>query len=197
MKTFERELTLQDKILSYLRDKEDSISGIHRMLEKEGYRLHRLMLTGYLKALADVGILREREIKPSKVYSWKSRAKRKNIYDAVGDLVREFSDKRSEQAKLAVYLLQRLFKRPIFLEEVRRCGIDVDDVDARKVGGEERLQARKVLSSTFVKLPHNNPAYLVDDKEMEEIYTGMLEELVLRLLNARMFVMRGKQLKLD
>ena len=198
MEIFKRDLTLQDKILDYLREGEDSISGIHRKLERDGYKLHRLVLTGYLKALADVGILKEHEIKPSKVYSWRSKVKKRSIYEIVGEKVKKLSDSKAEQARLAVYILQRLFKRAIFLEEVKRCGIDVDDIDAKKVGGEERIQARKVLSSTFVKLPYNNPAYIVEEtKGMKGIYEDVLEEIVLQLLNAKKFVFRGKQLKLD
>ena len=198
MEIFKRDLTLQDKILDYLREGEDSISGIHRKLERDGYKLHRLVLTGYLKALADVGILKEHEIKPSKVYSWRSKVKKRSIYEIVGEKVKKLSDSKTEQARLAVYILQKLFKRAIFLEEVKRCGIDVDDIDARKVGGEERIQARKVLSNTFVKLPYNNPAYIVEEtKGMKDIYEDVLEEIVLQLLNAKKFVFRGKQLKLD
>ncbi len=198
MEIFKRDLTLQDKILDYLREGEDSISGIHRKLERDGYKLHRLVLTGYLKALADVGILKEHEIKPSKVYSWRSKVKKRSIYEIVGEKVKKLSDSKAEQARLAVYILQKLFKRAIFLEEVKRCGIDVDDIDARKVGGEERIQARKVLSNTFVKLPYNNPAYIVEGtKGMKDIYEDVLEEIVLQLLNAKKFVFRGKQLKLD
>jgi len=198
MEIFKRDLTLQDKILDYLREGEDSISGIHRKLERDGYKLHRLVLTGYLKALADVGILKEHEIKPSKVYSWRSKVKKRSIYEIVGEKVKKLSDSKAEQARLAVYILQKLFKRAIFLEEVKRCGIDVDDIDARKVGGEERIQARKVLSNTFVKLPYNNPAYIVEEtKGMKGIYEDVLEEIVLQLLNAKKFVFRGKQLKLD
>jgi len=198
MEIFKRDLTLQDKILDYLREGEDSISGIHRKLERDGYKLHRLVLTGYLKALADVGILKEHEIKPSKIYSWKSKVKKRSVYEIVGEKVKKLSDSKAEQARLAVYILQRLFKRAIFLEEVKRCGIDVDDIDAKKVGGEERIQARKVLSNTFVKLPYNNPAYIVEEtKGMKGIYEDVLEEIVLQLLNAKKFVFRGKQLKLD
>lgn len=198
MEIFKRDLTLQDKILDYLREGEDSISGIHRKLERDGYKLHRLVLTGYLKALADVGILKEHEIKPSKVYSWRSKVKKRSIYEIVGEKVKKLSDSKAEQARLAVYILQKLFKRAIFLEEVKRCGIDVDDIDAKKVGGEERIQARKVLSNTFVKLPYNNPAYIVEEtKGMKDIYEDVLEEIVLQLLNAKKFVFRGKQLKLD
>ena len=94
--------------------------------------------------------------------------------------------------------MQKLFRRAIFLEEVRMCGIDVDDVDAKKVGGDERVQARKVLSNTFVKLPYSNPAYLVEETEdMKTLYEDILEDLVLQLLNAKRLVFRGKQMKLD
>jgi len=198
MEIFKKDVTLQDKILDYLREGEDSISGIHRKLERDGYKLHRLVLTGYLKALADTGILKEREIKPSKVYSWKSRVKKRNIYEFIGEKVRKLSDSKKEQARLAVYILQKLFRRAIFLEEIKMCGIDVDDVEATKVGGEERLQARKVLSNAFVKLPYNNPAYLVEETEdMRILYENVLEDLVLQLLNAKRLVFKGKQLKLD
>ncbi|HEB37405.1 MAG TPA: hypothetical protein ENI14_01930 [Thermoplasmatales archaeon] len=198
MEIFKRDLTLQDKILEYLREGENSISGIHRKLERDGYKLHRLVLTGYLRALADVGILKEHEIKPSKIYSWRSKVKKRSIYEIVGEKVKKLSDSKTEQARLAVYILQRLFKRAIFLEEVKRCGIDVEDIDAKKVGGEERIQARKVLSNTFVKLPYNNPAYIVEEsKGMKDIYEDTLEEMVLQLLNAKRFVFKGKQLKLD
>ena len=99
MEIFKRDLTLQDKILDYLREGEDSISGIHRKLERDGYKLHRLVLTGYLKALADVGILKEHEIKPSKVYSWRSKVKKRSIYEIIGEKVKKLSDSKAEQAR--------------------------------------------------------------------------------------------------
>lgn len=198
MEIFKEDVTLQDKILEYLREGEDSISGLHKKLKEDGYKLHRLVLTGYLKALADVGILREREIKPSKVYSFKSRSKTRNIYDVVGEKVKNMTNSKEEQARLAIYILQKLFRRAIFLEEVRRCGIDVDDVNAKKVGGEERNLARKVLSNTPLKLPYNNPAYIVEEnKEIMKVYHEVLEDIVLQVSNAQKFVFKGKQLKLD
>jgi len=197
MEIFRKNFTLQDKILEYLREGEDSISGLHRKLEKEGIKLHRLVLTGYLKALSDVGILKESEVKPSKVYSLKP-TRRRDLYEFVGEIVRDFADSKKEQARLCVYVLQKLFRRPIFLEEVKKCGLDVDDIEATKIGGEKRLQARKTLSNTYIKLPYNDPAYMVkDDEKMDRIYTEILRGIILQALNAKAFVFKGKQLKLE
>lgn len=198
MEIFREDVTLQDKILEYLRDGEDSISGLHRKLTKEGYKLHRLVLTGYLKALADMGVVKESEVKPSKIYSRRVTAKKRDIYEYVGEIAKDFSDSKKERAKICIYVLQRLFKRPIFLEELRRCGLDVEDVDATKVGGEDRLQARKSLSNTPIRLPYNDPAFIVeDDKNLEKVYMEVLREIVLQALNAKCYVFKGKQLKLD
>ncbi|HEC94875.1 MAG TPA: hypothetical protein ENI45_02790, partial [Thermoplasmatales archaeon] len=120
---FEEDVTLQDIILEYLKDSQASISGIHRRLQKEGYKLHRLVVTGYLKALADNGILKEHDIKPSKVYSIRSKTSKKSIYDIIGEEVKTVTDSRQRQAQLAIYVLQKLFRRPIFLEELKRCKI--------------------------------------------------------------------------
>ena len=197
MEIFRKNFTLQDKIFEYLREGEDSISGLHRKLEKEGIKLHRLVLTGYLKALSDTGVLKESEVKPSKVYSLKP-TRRRDIYEFVGEAVRDFAGSKKEQTRLCVYVLQRLFRRPVFLEEVKRCGLDVDEVEATKIGGEERLQARKALSSTYVKLPYNDPAYIIQgDEKMDKIYVEILRSIILQALNAKAFVFKGKQLKLE
>ena len=45
-----------------------SISALSKDLEDRGIKMHRLIITGYLRALTDQGVLREREIPPSKIY---------------------------------------------------------------------------------------------------------------------------------
>jgi len=195
---FENNLTLRDIILEYLRDSQASISGIHRELKKEGYKLHRLVLTGYLQALADVGILKEQDIKPSKVYSIRSKTRKKSIYEMVGEVVKELTESKTLQAKIAIYVLQKLFHRPIFLEELKRCRIDITSIDAQKVGGEERLQARKLLSRNAIKLPDRDPAYIVEEKEeYERLKDEVLERIVISMFGANRLVLKGKQIKLD
>ena len=41
---------LKDLIIKYVKEEERSISSLSRRLEEEGYKMHRLVLTGYLKA---------------------------------------------------------------------------------------------------------------------------------------------------
>lgn len=57
------------KILELLADKQLSISGLTRELKAGGVDEHRLILTGYLRALRDLNILQEIEVPPSKIYA--------------------------------------------------------------------------------------------------------------------------------
>jgi hypothetical protein len=57
------------KILELLADKQLSISGLTRELKAGGVDEHRLILTGYLRALRDLEVLQEIEVPPSKIYS--------------------------------------------------------------------------------------------------------------------------------
>ncbi|RLF27535.1 MAG: hypothetical protein DRN01_02180 [Thermoplasmata archaeon] len=195
---FEDDIMLQDLILEYLRDNQASISSIHRKLQKEGYKLHRLVVTGYLKALADNGILKEHDIKPSKVYSIRSKTRKQNIYDIVGEEVKNLTDAKKKQAKLAIYTLQKLFHRPIFLEELKRCRIDADEIDAEKIGGEERMQARKLLSRTTIKIPDRNPAYIVkENEEYEKLRQEIMEKIIINIFNVNNLVLKSKQITLN
>ena len=45
-----------------------SISALSKDLESRGIKMHRLIITGYLRAMTDLGYLKEREIPPSKIY---------------------------------------------------------------------------------------------------------------------------------
>jgi len=197
---FDQKLSLKDIIIDILRKSEDSISGLSRRLNKNGYKLHRLMLAGYLKALVDTGYLKEHEIKPSKVYSIRSPREKKNIYEIIGEEVKNITDLPNEQAKICIYTLQRLFHRPIFLEEIKKCKIEINEkIDAEKVEGEERGQARKLLSKTLLKLPFNDPAYIIKGKidEYEKLRVDILQNIIISEFNLSRFSMKSKQVKLD
>ena len=66
---FIREKNLRAMVFKHLGDSDKSISRLSRDLEKDGAKLHRLVLTGYLQALAEMGVLKEHDIPPSKVFS--------------------------------------------------------------------------------------------------------------------------------
>ena len=57
------------KLLELLEGRQLSISGLSRELKAGGIDEHRLILTGYLRALRDLNILEEIEVPPSKIYS--------------------------------------------------------------------------------------------------------------------------------
>ncbi len=118
---FVPERNLKDLVVSYLRLQERSISALTKQLRQDGYSFHRLFVTGYLKALADVGMLREKDIPPSKVYTT-SAHRELNLYELVGSRCREATKDEADQVRLAIGVLQKLFRRPIFLREIRECG---------------------------------------------------------------------------
>lgn len=169
---------LRDLVMSYLRDSESSISGVARQLQKDGHKLHRLFLTGYLKALADMGMVREKEIPPAKVYTLASRGE-KNLYEAVGERCRARAPSDEAAAVLALAVLQRLFRRPIFAREMRASGFPVGP-KAHEIDGPRRDEARRALSRIKVHIPSNEAAYFIEDE-----VDGPRDEIIAQVLLER------------
>lgn len=198
---FEQNITLKDIITEYLKDSQESISSLHRKLNKKGYDFHRLILTGYLKALADMGQIQENEIKPAKVYSIKTQSK-KNIYEILGEEIKEITDSQKEQIQLGIYLMQKLFHRPIFLEELKKCKLEMKKIDAKKIGGEKRAQARKIFSNTLIKLPFNDPSYLIDNsyidiERFEKLRQEIMQNIIATTFNLATLTVKNMQIKLN
>lgn len=156
----EKGQSLRDLILEILRQGPASISQLSKILKNpHNVDLHRLALAGYLKALADVGLLDEREIPPAKVYQLRPTQAPPNLYDAVARRVRDLALPEPEATQLFVQVLHDLFHRPVFREELRRAGFEAPP-DLREAGAEERQNARRLFSRASLKLPFNDPAYL-------------------------------------
>lgn len=185
---------LKDLIIEYLKKEEQSISSLHRKLKEDGYKLHRLVLTGYLKALTDTMILKEKDIPPSKVYSTTSHYE-KGLYEVVGEKCASHASSDAEKILLAVYALQKLFHRPIFLEEIRKLGLE-GPIEIDKIGAEERAEARKVLSRANFKIPYNDPAYLVRE-DYSDKYHEVLEDILVEKFKVGKLLRETKQLKLQ
>ena len=151
--------SLRDLIQEVLRQGPASISQLAKKL-KDPYNvdLHRLALAGYLKALADVGVLEEREIPPAKVYQLRPTQQRATVYDAVAQRIRELGLPEAEGSRLYVQVFHDLFHRPIFREELRRGGFDYAPA-LKEATAEERQAARRLFSRSTLKLPFNDPAY--------------------------------------
>lgn len=187
------ERTLKNLIISYVKKEEKSISGLARQLNEDGFPIHRLFLTGYLRAMADLGVVKEKQIPPSKVYTTSAHRER-NIYEVVGEKCRltELSDR--ERASLAVFVLESLFKRPVFLQELRECGFE--EVSAKSVKGEERTEARRLLLKSGIEIPGNDPAY-TSGEDMEDPASEVLRDLVLDRFDIHHLRVDTKQTKLD
>ncbi|HRR67139.1 MAG TPA: hypothetical protein P5063_05780, partial [Methanomassiliicoccales archaeon] len=66
---FHPDRDLKQTIISMLSEEGRSISYLSKELKKQGFDMHRLILTGYLRALSDLNILKEKEVPPAKVYT--------------------------------------------------------------------------------------------------------------------------------
>lgn len=190
---FVPERNLKDLVVSYLRVQERSISALTKQLKQDGYSFHRLFVTGYLKALADVGMLREKDIPPSKVYTT-SAHREPNLYELVGSRCREAAKEETDQARLAVAVLQKLFRRPIFLREVRECGF-AGAIDVPSAPREERDEARRGLVKLGLQLPTNEPAYVVPERR-SEVRDEILYDLIVERFGMGALVLETKQTKL-
>ncbi len=184
---------LKDLIIAYIRDQERSISALTKALETDGYTFHRLFVTGYLKALADVGMLREKEIPPAKVYT-ASAHRAENLYEMVGERCREAASEEAGQTRLAVATLQRVFRRPVFLRELREAGF-VGAVDAPSVGKEEREEARRALAKLGLEIPTNEPAYRVEERR-NDARDAILCDIIVERFGLAPLVLDTKQMKL-
>src|SRR5207237_8265803 len=110
----------------------------------------------------EVGMRREKDIPPATVYTT-SAHRELNLDELVGSRCREAVKDEADQVRLAVGVLQKLFRRPIFLREIRECGFSAA-VDAPQAPREEREEARRGLVKLGLQLPTNEPAYGVPDR---------------------------------
>lgn len=178
MEKFKDEKHMLNDIISILAKDEISISGIHKILVQNGTSVHRLILTGYLDALVDQGILKKREVKPSKIYSLNTPAG-KDIYDTVGTIARKISSDNSGDD--ALLLLCYIFNRPIFTRELERCNVDLP-VQYRKVNSTRKPEYLSILEKQGIRITPSNmlmePLEIKQDKLLRllrELTNIMLE----------------------
>ncbi|MDQ1371544.1 MAG: hypothetical protein QG582_458 [Candidatus Thermoplasmatota archaeon] len=190
---FSPEKDLRDLVIEVLKKDPASISGLSRELAGRGVKMHRLELTGYLKALADLDILKEKEIKPSKVFSV-SGTRDRSLYEMVGDRVNAMPGTSTERATIAAYCLQRLFKRAVFDMEVRRCGVD-GIAEGRKATPEERAEAKSILTRMGYKVPNSDIPTVVES-ELEPLFVRVLADIVVDRFGLRSHAKETVQMKL-
>lgn len=179
---FVPEKDLRAIIIECLKDEDKSISKISRDLKAKGHEYHRLVITGYLKAMADLGVIREKPIPPSKVYSLVPN-KSKNIYQLLGTMVKAKNLGYKKEAQLCTEVLEALFKRPIFLSELTMCGYE-EPQGVRKASAEERSDAKDLVTNAGLKVGPKEPAFLCRRPYLEEFEETLLD-LVLEMSGTR------------
>ncbi len=184
---------MRELILEVLGKGPASISGVSRELEGVGVKLHRLELTGYLKALADMGTLKERDIKPAKVFSI-NPSKDKSFHELLGEACSMFASSPDEAATLCAYCLQKVFRRAIFDMEVRRAGLE-GLVAGRKATAEERSEAKSILVRHGYKVPNSDIPTVVE-KDMDAQSTKALSYVLIERYSLGTFIKETTQTKL-
>ena len=188
------EKTFKDIILDYVRGDPKSISAISRHLESQGHSMHRLILTGYLRAMHDFGYLKEKEIPPSKVYQ-SAVPQEQDFYGMMGEAVRSLDIRRSDQVDASIFTLHRLFHRPVFNEELEMCGF-FKPVDGKLARGSNVQEARRLLIRGGFKIPRNDPAY-IPTGDHSEAFSRIIAELFVEGFGLRGQMAGGTQLRLE
>ncbi len=165
---------LKDIITDILGKNGLSINGLYKVLVDKGVKIHRLTLTGYLMAMRDLGILKERDIKPAKVFSV-APSKKSDFYQIIGAKARDIDEEKASD--ICLYTLYRILNRPIFLRELNRAGVGMPR-HYRKVVGEERKMALEIVSKAGISVPRNNSAYVPDGAEYSCAFNQIVTDLI-------------------
>jgi hypothetical protein len=200
------------KLFELLEGRQLSISGLSRELKAGGIDEHRLILTGYLRALRDLNILEEFEVPPSKIYALPEKNKEslpEKIEESFPEKGKErkppepsdsediYSIFRTQLLKIdldlripvGVYVVSRLFERPCFRRELKLIGITQRHLDQylEKPGIVCELpdsHLKKARSDiTRIEIPPDDPAYEI--REPREEVTRLANEVLAGLIKHR------------
>lgn len=178
-------------ILETLGKEGKSISALAKELEKSGYKIHRLIITGYLRALSDMQIVREKDIPPSKVYT-PINSHDDNIYTRAYQAAKETSD---DPDKRTLQMLCSLLRRPVFESELRLAGVDI--IKGRKVEAETLSELRTSMPKRLrMRFQATDSAYLPEEDMPTEEYVRALESMATSLTQSRHLVLDTRQSKL-
>jgi hypothetical protein len=196
----EKKLNL--KLLELLEGRQLSISGLTRELKVDGIDEHRLVLTGYLRALRDLKILEEIKVPPSKIYylpekineslSQKGKDIRTSDSEDVYSIFRTQLLKIDLELRIpvGVYVVSRLFERPCFRKELKLIGITQKHLDQYlekpslvcEVPDTRLRKARADI--TKIEIPTGNPAYEIREYGEEvtrlanEVFVGLIKHII-------------------
>ncbi|NPE29953.1 hypothetical protein HNV12_24405 [Methanococcoides sp. SA1] len=156
---------LSNKIYKILDKKQLSISGISRELKAEGFEEHRLIITGYLRALRDMDKLTEVEIPPSKVYVCveSEDASESELYSVMS---KHFQSLEPDiRFPVAVHIATSIFERPVFKGELKLMGINESHIrnyrrsliTVTDLASKDLKELRRSINR--IVIPDSDPAY--------------------------------------
>lgn len=204
------------KLLELLEGKQLSISGLSRELKARGIDEHRLVLTGYLRALRDLEILEETEVPPSKIYALPEKTtellseKGKDPRSPeLSDPEEVYSILRAQLLKInldfripvGVYVVSRLFERPCFRRELKLIGITQKHLEQylEKPGivceAQDTHLKKARADITKIEIPSDDPAYEMRENKEEVIRLAneVLAGLIKHRLDLEGLVAKSKQ----
>lgn len=204
------------KLLELLEGRQLSISGLSRELKAGGIDEHRLILTGYLRALRDLKILDEIEVPPSKIYALPEKIK--EPLSEKGKELRSpelsysediYSIFRTQLLKIdldmripvGVYVVSRLFERPCFRRELKLIGITQKHLDQylEKPGivceAPDAYLKKARADITKVEIPPDDPAYEIREnrEEVARLANEVLAGLIKHRIDLEGLVAKSKQ----
>lgn len=196
---------LYEKIHEILDGKQLSISGITRELRNNGFNEHRLVLTGYLRALRDLDRLNEVEIPPSKVYSQMDNEELfEDIYSLIAINLRDLD--LDIRVPVGVFTMSALFRRPVFNCELNLAGLNQGNITKYLetpdcIVGESTDKNLKKFRTDISKIevPSSNIAYEVtaNDEHVVKLANEMLLEMLKNVVDISGLVPKTKQTKLS
>jgi hypothetical protein len=183
-------------LLETLGEEGKSISALSKALNDRGVKVNRIMLAGYLRALTDMRIVREKEVPPSKIFI-PIKGEAPDIYSTIGEMARRMHPEREAFAdELILLCLCRVFHRAVFQQELERAG--VKGVSPGRVAtSEERNESRRVLQKAGItRIPDSQKAYVSDRNDLQVEASVLLEDMLVEFMGVGYLVRETTQTKL-
>lgn len=138
-----------------------------------------------------MNMLKEKDIPPSKLYI-PVKTKNLDIYGLVGECSRNICSG-SEADLLALHAFCKLFKRAVFMDELKKAGVrDIPNLE--QASKEDKQEAKKVLQRTNMKNLDSNTAYLYCDEErFGDLYEDLLNQMLSQLVEVSQYSKQTKQ----
>ena len=121
------------------------------------------------------------------------RGRQKDIYDVINEAAHVLTEGRRAE-ELCLYAMWRLFKRPIFSEEMARADLRRSE---RKGGNAGRASRGEEDTDPFgLQIPDSSRAYVPEANDLGADYLTLLETIVGAQLDISYLVRETKQTRL-